>query len=70
MGGPGAPDDMKQAHLTQAWLVAGNDPKADVTGEYFYHLEQMAPNPQAYDQALQDRLIKICAEISGVALPG
>jgi hypothetical protein len=70
MGGPGAPDDMKQGHLTQAWLVAGNDPKADDTGKYFYHLKQMAPNPQAYDQALQDRLIEICAEISGVALPG
>ena len=23
MGGPGAPDDMDQAHLTQAWLAAG-----------------------------------------------
>jgi NAD(P)-dependent dehydrogenase (short-subunit alcohol dehydrogenase family) len=69
MGGPGAPDDIKQAHLTQAWLVAGNDPKADVTGKYFYHLKQKAPNPQTYDQALQDRLIEICAEISRVALP-
>ena len=36
MGGPGAPDDMDQAHLTQAWLAAGDDPKADVTGQYFY----------------------------------
>src|SRR5580704_2497994 len=26
MGGPGAPDDMGQAHLTQAWLAAGDDP--------------------------------------------
>jgi NAD(P)-dependent dehydrogenase (short-subunit alcohol dehydrogenase family) len=69
MGGPGAPDDMKQAHLTQAWLAAGNVPKADVTGKYFYHLRRMAPNPQAHDPALQDRLIAICADISGVALP-
>jgi NAD(P)-dependent dehydrogenase (short-subunit alcohol dehydrogenase family) len=69
MGGPGAPDDIDQAHLTQAWLAAGDDPKADVTGRYFYHLERMAPNPQADDQALQDRLIAICADISGVALP-
>jgi hypothetical protein len=29
----------------------------------------MAPNPQADDPALQDRLIAICADISGVALP-
>jgi len=70
MGGPGAPDDMDQAHLTQAWLAAGDDPKARGTGGYFYHLKRMAPNPQAEDPALQDRLLAICAEISGVALPG
>lgn len=69
MGGPGAPDDMDQAHLSQAWLAAGDDPKADVTGGYFYHLKRMEPNPEAQDSELQDRLIAICAEISGVALP-
>ena len=69
MGGPGAPDDMDQAHLTQAWLAAGSDPKADVTAKYFYHLKRMQPNPQAHDPALQDRLIAICAKISGIALP-
>ena len=69
MGGPGAPDDMNQAHLTQAGLAAGGDPKAQATGAYFYHLKRMAPNPQAEDAALQDRLMAICAEISGVAPP-
>lgn len=69
MGGPGAPDDMEQAHLTQAWLAAGDDAKADVTGRYFYHLKGMALNPQAQDAALQDRLIAICGEVSGVTLP-
>ncbi|MBB3286879.1 MULTISPECIES: SDR family NAD(P)-dependent oxidoreductase [unclassified Rhizobium] len=69
MGGPGAPDDMAQAHLTQAWLAAGDDPKADVTGEYFYHLKRRTANPQAHEPALQDRLITICEEISGVTLP-
>src|SRR5271168_1549854 len=68
MGGPGAPDDMEQAHLTQVWLSAGDDPKAQVTGKYFYHLKRMDPNPQANNPALQDRLIAICTEISGVAL--
>ena len=70
MGGAGAPDDMDQAHLTQAWLAAGDDPKARATGAYFYHLKRMAPNPQAKNPVLQDRLIAICAKISGVALPG
>lgn len=69
MGGPGAPDDMSQAHLTQVWLVAGDDPKADVTGKYFYHLKRMEANPQAHEPVLQDRLIEICAGISGVPLP-
>ena len=69
MGGPSAPDDMSQAHLTQAWLAAGDDPKANVTGKYFYHLKRMDPNPQANDPALQDKLIAICAKTSGEALP-
>lgn len=69
MGGPGATDDLKQAHLTQAWLAAGDDPKANVTGEYFYHLKRMEPNPQAHDLDLQNRLIGICAELSHITLP-
>ena len=69
MGGAGAPDDMAQAHLTQAWLAASDEAEAKMTGRYFYHLRPLAPNPQANDPALQDRLIAICAEVSGVPLP-
>src|ERR1700751_1341242 len=69
MGGAGAPDDMDQAHLTQAWLAAGDDPEADVTGRYFYHLKRMEPNLQSQDGALRDRLIVISTEISRVPLP-
>ena len=69
MGGVSAPDDMDQAHLTQAWLAAGDEPQARVTGRYFYHLRPLAPNPQANDATLQDRLIAICAELSGILLP-
>jgi NAD(P)-dependent dehydrogenase (short-subunit alcohol dehydrogenase family) len=69
MGGPGAPDDINQAPLTQAWLAAGDDPKAGVTGKYFYHQKQMDANPQANNSMLQDSLISICTEISGVTLP-
>ncbi|WP_250626265.1 SDR family NAD(P)-dependent oxidoreductase [Pinirhizobacter soli] len=70
MGGPGAPDDMDKAHLTQAWLAVNDNSEAQVTGKYFYHLKRMKPNPQAYDSALQDRLLAICAEISGITMPG
>lgn len=69
MGGPGAPDDMEQAHLTQAWLAAGDDPKADVTGQYFYHMRPLAPNPQVQDIRLQHRLLSLCGELSNVRLP-
>jgi NAD(P)-dependent dehydrogenase (short-subunit alcohol dehydrogenase family) len=69
MGGPGAPDDMDEAHLTQAWLAVNDNPEARVTGKYFYHLKRMRPNSQAHDTVLQDRLLSICAEISGVTLP-
>ncbi len=69
MGGPGAPDDMDQAHLTQAWLATSDEPKAKVTGGYFYHLRPLAPNPQAKKASLQDRLIEICAHLSGVPFP-
>lgn len=73
MGGGGAPDDLDQGHRTQAWLaagdVAGGGGAARVSGRYFYHMRQKAPNPQAQDPTLQDRLIALCAELSGVALP-
>ena len=69
MGGAGAPDDIDQAHLTQAWLATSNDPAARTTGGYFYHLKQREPNPEARDVALQDRLLDICREVSGVDLP-
>jgi len=69
MGGAGAPDDITQAHLTQAWLATSDEPAARTTGGYFYHLKRREPNPEARDVALQDRLIDICTEISGVDLP-
>jgi NAD(P)-dependent dehydrogenase (short-subunit alcohol dehydrogenase family) len=69
MGGPGAPDDIDQAHLTQTWLAVSNEPAALVTGQYFYHMRPRQPNPQAYDTALQDGLIDACERLSGVKLP-
>jgi NAD(P)-dependent dehydrogenase (short-subunit alcohol dehydrogenase family) len=68
MGGPGAPDDIDQAHRTQAWLAASDDAAARTTAGYFYHLKPREPNPEARDVALQDRLLDICREISAVDL--
>lgn len=69
MGGPGAPDDLDQAHRTQVWLAVSDDRAAQVSGQYFYHLRPRDPNPEAYDVGLQDKLIETCRRISGVALP-
>ena len=60
MGGAGAPDDIDQAHLTQAWLATSDEPAARTSGGYFYHLKRREPNPETRDVALQDRLIDIC----------
>ena len=68
MGGPGAPDDLDQAHRTQVWLAAGQDPAADVSGDYFYHLARRETHPAARDEALQEALLDVCARLSGVSL--
>ncbi len=68
MGGPGAPDDLSQAHLTQAWLAVSDDPDARVTGGFFYHKQPGRLSPAARDLSLQDRLLDYCRDLSGVAL--
>jgi NAD(P)-dependent dehydrogenase (short-subunit alcohol dehydrogenase family) len=69
MGGAGAPDDIAQAHLTQAWLATSDDAEAKTTGGYFYHLKRREPNREARELSVQDRLIDICQEISGINMP-
>jgi NAD(P)-dependent dehydrogenase (short-subunit alcohol dehydrogenase family) len=68
MGGAGAPDDLDAAHRTQVWLAASDDPKAAVTGKYFYHMQLRDPNPLTHNQKLQDRLVRECERLSGVKL--
>jgi hypothetical protein len=69
MGGPGAPDDIDAAHRTQVWLAVSDDPKATVTGEYFYHMRLQAPNPATHHPELQDRLLAECKRVSGMDMP-
>jgi len=70
MGGPGAPDDLDAGAVTQVWLATSNDPEAMVSGHYFYHQKQRAPEPVARDENIQDLLLAECARISGVPFPG
>jgi NAD(P)-dependent dehydrogenase (short-subunit alcohol dehydrogenase family) len=69
MGGTAATDDLDQAHRTQVWLAASDDPEALVTGEYFYHLRRKETLPAARDIAKQDQLLAICERLSGIAFP-
>ena len=68
MGGPGASDDLEQAHLTQAWLAAGDDPQAQATARFLYHMKPARLSAAARDPMLQDRLLDICRDASGTAL--
>ena len=69
MGGTAATDDLDQAHRTQVWLAASDDPEALVTGECFYHLRRKETLPAARDIAKQDQLLAICERLSGIAFP-
>jgi len=68
MGGPGAPDDLIQAHTTQVWLAVSEEPAAKVTGKYFYHLKMRAPHPATQDENIQERLLAACKNVSGLTL--
>lgn len=69
MGGSSAPDDLAQGHVTQAWLAAGDDPAAQVTGEYLYHRQPRRILPIARDTAFQDALLEELRRLTGVSLP-
>lgn len=69
MGGPSAPDDLQQAHVTQAWLATSDDKLAHSTGEYFYHQRLRGPNPIARDPKVQDELLVQCEDLSGISFP-
>jgi hypothetical protein len=69
MGGPGAPDDMSLAPITQAWLAVSEDPAAMVTGSYFFHQQPWEVHPAARSVDVQKGLLERCAQLTGVALP-
>ena len=68
MGGPGAPDDLDQGPLTQAWLAVSDDEAANVTGRHFYHQQQRSVPAEAHDPAVQDALLDYCAKLTGASI--
>ncbi len=69
MGGPGAPDDLSLAPVTQAWLAASSDPDALVTGQHFYHQRPRSTPAVASSTDAQDALLDYCAGLTGTSLP-
>ena len=68
MGGPGAPGDLRQGSVTQAWLATSEDELARSTGGYFCHQRPLAPNPIARDLGTQEELLALCSRVSGIPL--
>jgi NAD(P)-dependent dehydrogenase (short-subunit alcohol dehydrogenase family) len=68
MGGPGAPDDLSLAPVTQVWLATSDDPAATVTGHYFYHQRPRETHPAASSLEVQEGLLEACGALTGVDL--
>ena len=69
MGGPGATDELPAGAETQIWLATSDEPAAMITGRYFKRRRELLANPAAYREDLQEQLLAVCAELSGVNLP-
>jgi hypothetical protein len=68
MGGPGAPEDLSLAPVTQAWLATSDDPAATVSGQYFYHQHRREVHPAANSPAVQESLLDLCSALTGTPL--
>ncbi len=69
MGGPGAPDNIEDGFQTQVWLAVSEDRAAKVSGRFFHHKKESTYLRAADDVTAQDKLLQICAQITGVAFP-
>ncbi len=68
MGGPSAPDDLEEGHLTQTWLAVSDEAAAKVSGRYWHHRQQRKPAAEALDADFQDRLIAKLTELTRIVL--
>ncbi len=69
MGGRNAPDNLQKGFETQAWLAVSNNDEAKVSGRYFHHMKEKHYLAQANDTQVQEKFLKLCEQISGVAFP-
>ena len=69
MGGKGAPDNLEEGAVTQAWLAVSDDPEVRRSGGYFYHQKPRAMNPVAKKVEVQELFLEKCHALSGVEFP-
>jgi NAD(P)-dependent dehydrogenase (short-subunit alcohol dehydrogenase family) len=65
MGGPGAPDDLRLGHVTQAWLATSDAAEARTSGGYWHHQQRRTPHPAALEQGFQGELLAALARFTG-----
>jgi len=66
MGGPNAPDDLRQGPETQIWLASADEAAVKVSGKFFYHKKPQRYLKAADDTKLQDGFIRFCEELTGI----
>jgi NAD(P)-dependent dehydrogenase (short-subunit alcohol dehydrogenase family) len=66
MGGPQAPDDLSQSHVTQVWLAASDSAANQAGGGYWYHRGLRPPHPATQDETFQTTLLASLAAYTGV----
>ncbi len=67
MVGKGAPDDLQKGYETQVWLATSHEKEVLVTGRYFFHQKQSRYHIDASNVMLQNKLIALCEELTGVS---
>ena len=67
MGGSSAPDNLQKGYETQAWLAVSDEKNACVSGTYFFHQKEKSYNPEAADVWLQEKLLNVCGNITGIS---
>ena len=66
MGGRCASDDLEKGFETQVWLATSQDQEVKRSGQLLYHKKEVAINPQAKDERIQDEFLSVCEKISGI----
>jgi NAD(P)-dependent dehydrogenase (short-subunit alcohol dehydrogenase family) len=68
MGGPSAPDNLMEGHLTQTWLAVSQDDTAKVTGGYWHHRKQQKAAAAALEPGFQDQLLAKLTDLTGISI--